>query len=163
MVVRTIKFPDYHGNERVMDFYFNYSEAELAKMEWSKNGGFSTYFKRIIDSQNIVEIAEVFDKIILESYCEPSDDGLYLRKGKDHELARKFMETEAYNLFFMELMTKKGELAKFFNELIPKRLAEKANALIAEEEAKEKDRVDNAISDWDFTTGSDSTSDSTES
>ena len=41
MLKKTIEYVDYNGNPRKEDFYFNLSEAELAKMELSVTGGYA--------------------------------------------------------------------------------------------------------------------------
>lgn len=145
MVKRTIKYVDFNGTERIEDHYFNYSEAELSKMEWSKNGGFSEYVKRISDAQDMEEISRIFDKVILESYGVKSLDGRRFMKGENHEYAREFMETPAYSKFYMDLLTTKGALAAFFNELIPQSLVEQAEEARKQLEASEAERESHAI------------------
>lgn len=145
MVKRTITYPDFNGESRTEDHYFNYNEAELSKLEWSKNGGFSEYLKRIIDAKDMESIAQVFDQVILETYGVKSLDGKYFQKGKDHEYARAFMESGAYPVFFMDLVSTPGALAKFFNELIPAKLVEKANEAAKRVEEEEAARKANAI------------------
>ena len=149
MVKRTIKYVDFLGNERVEDFYFNYTEAELSKLEWSKNGGFSTYIKRIVDAMDAEEIVKVFDQVILDTYGEISLDGKYFLKEDEHGdprgRAKKFMQSAAYPIFFNNLIENKGALAAFFNELIPERLVKKAEEARLQQEAEEKNRVASAM------------------
>lgn len=145
MVKRTIKYTDFNGEERVEDFYFNFTAAEVAKMEWSKSGGLSTFMKRIFDAKDVVEITKVIDLLIMEAYGEKSDDGKHFVKGKDHEKARAFMETQAYSDFYFDLISRKGAMAQFFNELVPKELAEKAEALAKQAEEEESKRLEGAI------------------
>lgn len=145
MVKRTIKYTDFNGEQRVEDFYFNLTAAEVAKMEWSKNGGLSTFMKRIFDAKDITEITKVIDMMIMEAYGEKSDDGKYFVKGKDHEKARAFMETQAYSDFYFDLISRKGAMAQFFNELVPKELADKAEAMAKEAEEEEAKRLEGAI------------------
>lgn len=145
MVKRTIKYTDFNGEQRVEDFYFNLTAAEVAKMEWSKNGGLSTFMKRIFDAKDVTEITKVIDMMIMEAYGEKSDDGKYFVKGKDHEKARAFMETQAYSDFYFDLISRKGAMAQFFNELVPKELAGKAEAMAKEAEEEEAKRLEGAI------------------
>lgn len=145
MVKRTITFIDYNGNERTEDHYFNYTEAELSELEWSKNGGFSEYVRRIVQAQDMPEISAVFKKVVLESYGIKSLDGRRFEKGENHSIAKEFMETPAYSKLFMDLMTTKGALAAFFNELLPPSIVEKAEEARKKLEAEEEDRLKNAI------------------
>jgi len=145
MVKRTIKYTDFNGEQRVEDFYFNLTAAEVAKMEWSKSGGLSTFMKRIFDAKDVTEITKVIDQVIMEAYGEKSDDGKYFVKGKDHERARAFMETQAYSDFYFDLISRKGAMAQFFNELVPKELADKAEVLAKQVEEEEARRLEGAI------------------
>jgi hypothetical protein len=133
MLKKTIHYHDFDGNERVGDFYFNFTEAELAEMELSVNGGFAKMLQSIIDAQDIPSIAKVFKDIIIKSYGVKSADGI--RFEKSDELARQFTQTDAYNVLYMELVQDAKKMADFCNSLIPKSLAEKAAKLQAEKNA----------------------------
>jgi len=125
MLKKTIKYHDYNGNERTGDFYFNFSEAELAEMELSVNGGYAQMLQSIIDAQDIPSIAKVFKDIIVKSYGVKSADGV--RFEKSEELSRQFTQTDAYSVLYMELVQDSKKMADFCNALIPKNLAEKVN------------------------------------
>ena len=51
-------------------------------------------------------------------------------------LSRKFAETEAYSVLFMELATDDAKAAEFVNGIIPPDVAEKAAALPDEQKLK---------------------------
>lgn len=125
MLKKTITYTDYDGNERTEDFYFNLSESELTKMQMSVTGGMQKMLNKMVAEQDEVKMMDYFEKIILMSYGEKSDDGRRFRKSA--ELSEAFKETEAYNKLFMELITG-GEqvVAAFINGIIPKDVAAKA-------------------------------------
>ncbi len=121
MIKETIKYLDYDGNEREETFYFNLSETELTQMQLSKEGTMTEYLQRIIEAQDVPELASVFKKIILAAYGEKSLDGKYFRKVVDgHRLAEDFEQTEAFNVFYMKLANDDKAALDFINALMPK-------------------------------------------
>ena len=119
MFVKKIKFTDYNGNAREEDFYFNLNEAELAKMEMRTPGGMSAMLERIVQKLDGQQIIDTFEELINLSYGEKSPDGREFVKSP--EITRKFMQTEAYNKFFMELCTDSEAASQFFNAIVPQR------------------------------------------
>lgn len=117
MIRENVKYTDLNGDTRDEDFYFHFSEAELAEMELSTEGGFSAMLDRIIKAQDIPEITKVFKEILMKSYGEKSQDGKRFIKSK--EMTTAFMQTEAYSVLFMRLITNVDNMTKFVNGLIP--------------------------------------------
>lgn len=117
MVTENVTYTDFNGNERHKDIYFHFSNAELAEMELSIEGGFSTMIEKIIKTNDIPEITKVFKNILLKSYGEKSQDGERFIKSK--ELSTAFSQTEAYSVLFMKLITDVEAMTKFVNGLIP--------------------------------------------
>lgn len=124
MLKKTITFDDFNGEERTKDYYFNLTEAELAELQLSTDGGLDTYLKGIIESHDVPTLTQFFKKIILMSYGEKSADGLMFKKSP--EAADDFSHTEAYSVLFMELATDSDKAADFINGIIPKKLRGKA-------------------------------------
>ena len=120
MVKKTIKYSDYNGNEREEDFYFNLSKVELLEMEMSAEGGLENKIKKIVESDDKVEIIKYFKDIIKQSYGKKSEDGKrFIKDPKDFE---EFAQTEAYVNLFMELATNSDAAANFVNGIIPQGL-----------------------------------------
>ena len=117
MYIKTINYTDYNGNARTEDHYFNLNEAEALKLELMEKGGLTEKINRIIAAQDIPVIMETFEDFIKKSYGVKSPDGREFIKSE--ELTRKFMQTEAYSKFMMELCTKDGAAAEFVNAIIP--------------------------------------------
>lgn len=125
MIKRTITYTDYNGVERKEVFYFNISEAELAKMELGTAGGMSAMLTRIIDSREDTEIANIFEQIVLAAYGEKSPDGKYFRK--DPQMSKDFSYTEAYNKLYMELATDSKAAAEFIRGILPEKYQQANN------------------------------------
>lgn len=121
MLKKTIKYTDYNGNERTENFYFNLSEAEIAEMQLSSNGGLSEVLKQLIETENAPEIIRIFKELVLKSYGQKSVDGK--RFIKNDTLREEFSQTEAYSQLFMELAFDAEAAAKFINGIVPKNMS----------------------------------------
>lgn len=121
MLKKTITFKDYNDNELTEDFYFNLNKADIAKMQLSTEGGFGEYIQAIIKANNGKEIIELFEKILSMAYGVRSEDGRRFKK--DPELFKEFMQTEAYSVFFWELVTDANAGAAFVRGIMPADLA----------------------------------------
>lgn len=117
MYKKTIKYVDYNGTERVEDFRFNLNESEIMEMEASLNGGLTQYMERIVAEQDTNQIMEVFKNIIMKAYGVKSLDGK--RFEKSDEISRAFVQTEAYNVLFMELLRDAQSASDFMNGIVP--------------------------------------------
>lgn len=120
MYKRTITYTDYNGIERTEDFYFNMTEAELAEMNYSVDGGLSEMVRHIIAAKDVVAISKIFKEVLLKAYGQKSPDGR--RFIKSEELSREFSQTEAYSIMYMELSMDDAKAAEFVNNIIPKKL-----------------------------------------
>ena len=123
MYKKTITYPDYNGEDRTEDFFFNLTKAELAELNLSVDGGYASYIERIVAAKDVPTLSRIFKELVLMSYGEKSADG---RDGQ--RLADEFVETEAYSELYMELITDEKAAAEFVNSIIPQQLdGNKAN------------------------------------
>ena len=65
MYVKDIVYTDYNGVERIEDFYFNLSKAEIAEMELSVEGGFAKMVEDIVNSKDNAKIIAIFKEMVL--------------------------------------------------------------------------------------------------
>lgn len=131
MLVKKIKFTDYDGNEREMEYYFHLSKSEVA--EWLMASGEYTLDKvleRLSQTQNTKEIMELYKDIVRRSYGVKSLDGISFDKSE--EVWNKFYHSEAYSELFMELAGDAGKFADFVNSIIPKDLSEEIDKIMKE-------------------------------
>lgn len=117
MIKKTFKFVDYNGNHRTEDHYFNLTQAEVAELELSVDGGLTAMIKRLVEAQNGGQIIKTMKNLILNSYGVKSPDGRQFIKNQ--EVRDAFVQTEAYNQLFMELATDAKAAADFFAGVIP--------------------------------------------
>lgn len=132
MLCKRIKFVDYEGKEREEDHYFNLNKAEIIEWITSKDGSYTIdkYLEQVQKERNIKDMMETFKDLIYRSYGKKSLDGR--RFIKTEEVKREFMETEAYSVLFTELVTDAQKAAAFFNEVVPKDLADEINKILQE-------------------------------
>lgn len=118
MLKKTITYTDYNGVERTEDFYFNLNEAEMVEMEAGISGGFTEWVTQVVNAKDGPVIMKLFKDFIARSYGRKSLDGVRFEKSK--EISEAFMQTEAYNVLFMELVTDDKAAAAFVNAIVPK-------------------------------------------
>lgn len=118
MLKKEITYTDYDGNERTEEFRFNLTEAEVAEMELSAQGGMERMINKIVQTRDSAQLVKLFKEVILKSYGEVSDDGR--RFIKSPELSAEFSQTEAYSQLFMELATDSEAATAFVNGIMPK-------------------------------------------
>ena len=125
MYKKTITFTDYDDKERIEDFYFNLTEAEIAEMELSTPGGLTKKMQRIVQAQDSKTIIDTFKELIDRSYGVKSPDGREFDKSE--EVLKKFKQTEAYSKLFIELATDATAASDFFSHIIPTKREGAAN------------------------------------
>lgn len=123
MTQKKITYHDVEGNEITEDFYFNLNEAEITEMVVSYPGGLEEYIAKAVRDRNVGEVVKAFKDIILRSYGEKSLDGK--RLDKSEEMRTKFMNSDAYNVLFVELFsdTEGKKAMDFVRSVIPREKA----------------------------------------
>lgn len=119
----TETYTDYDDNTRTEDFYFNYSQAELADMQFSVAGGLAGMIDKIIKTNDTPELVKLFRELIQKAYGEKSNDGR--RFMKSPELTKEFTETEAYSQIYIRLATDANAAKDFINNVVPKDMRDK--------------------------------------
>ena len=118
MLKKTISYVDYDDNERTEDFYFNLTKAELLEMEFSAEGGMDKLVKSIISEQDRGRLMDLFKIIVHKSYGKKSLDGR--RFMKSPEILEEFVQTEAYDELFFELVSDAEYASEFARGILPK-------------------------------------------
>jgi len=141
MLKKTIKFEDFDGNEVVEDFYFNISRAEVAEMELSKEGGWSTWLTKIGESNDASAVLNEFKLIIESSVGRRSEDKR--RFIKDDEARAAFFESNAYDALLWEMLTEPTAAVDFVKGVLPKDVvgaAERGEVLLPQREPNREER-----------------------
>lgn len=115
MFAKEITYTDFDGEKRTEKFYFNLTQAECIELETSFSEG---YIRRIISSDDQVEILNIIKKVILLAYGEKTADGK--RFYKNQQMKDAFAASEAYSALFMELLSDADKASEFMREIAPK-------------------------------------------
>jgi hypothetical protein len=134
MLRKPITYKDFNDVEVTEIFYFHLSKSELVKLEMEHAGGMAQWLQNIVNANDGKTIMFEFERIILSSYGQRSDDGRNFTKNQI--LRDEFQASLAYDALFMELVTNPDAAADFINGVIPKDLAEEVALLASTEEKK---------------------------
>lgn len=130
MLRKEITFTDFNGVERTMTYYFNMTQTELAELDLDAGGVLREKLNAMIEKQDAVGLARFFKEIIVRSYGEKSDDGLYFEKGDNFSFGRRFTTSPAFDKLFTEILSDPtGEAATaFIYGIVPADIAAQAKA-----------------------------------
>ena len=117
MYTKKITYTDWDGNERTETFRFNLTQTELLELEVEFPGGLQSYMTEIAEKVDGKKIMEFVKKFIAKSYGEKDSDGKRFRKSE--EISRAFMETQAYDELFSELVLNADKLVEFIKGVAP--------------------------------------------
>lgn len=124
MLKKTITYTDFDGEQASGEFYFNLNKAEIAELELSYEGGFSSHLTALVDKSDGKGLVETFKLIIKMAYGVRSEDGK--RFIKNDEVFAEFQQTEAYSELFMELIGSDTAAARFVEGIMPADLRDQA-------------------------------------
>lgn len=119
MIKKRITYTDYNGEKRVQDFYFNFSEAELIELNMELPGGLKGYIEKIIQTKDTAKLAEIFKELLLKSYGEKTEDGLFK---KSDAIREKLVFSAAYSELYMGLINDTDSAIEFVKGLLPANL-----------------------------------------
>lgn len=135
MVKKTITFPDFEGKEVTKDFYFNLSKMEFRVLDRKIPGGLQNMIDQIMKEKDEDRLIDLLDILILESYGEKSEDGRFVKEDRTgRRLSSFFKISEAWDVLFMNLVSNEKELHEFLMGIVPKDVAERAEAETAKME-----------------------------
>lgn len=111
-------YEDYNGVRREEDHYFDLSEPEIMRLNFSSAGGLAETVERISQEQDGGKIIELFERIIQMAYGEKSEDGkLFI---KSEEAKQRFVYSPMYSQLYMKLGTDAEFASEFINAIVPK-------------------------------------------
>lgn len=102
MVGKKITYTDFTGNEITEVFYFNLTQAELAEMNLSIDGGFDQLSNRFKQKPDASQMVDIFKALIHKAVCEKTADGK--RYVKSEDIANAFIMSDAYSQLFIEMI-----------------------------------------------------------
>ena len=121
MVKKTIKYTDYNGVEREEDFYFHLNSREIIQMEHGDpSGSLMKKIEGIVNNQDVYDILDTIEWFVRKAYGVRSEDGRGFRKTEEDVEA--FLQSAAYEEFYVSFLEDPEGAANFIESLIPKRL-----------------------------------------
>lgn len=120
MLKKSITYKDLDDNDVTEVFEFHLSRAEMAEMALSKEGkagGFDVWIRTLVEAQDGEVLTQTFKKILLSTIGKRSEDNK--RFIKNDEIRDHFLQSDAYSVLFMELMTDADKMAEFINGVVP--------------------------------------------
>jgi hypothetical protein len=133
MLKKDITYEDLDGNKITETFWFHLSKAELAEMAMAKEGkqgGFETWVRTLMGTQDGQTIVDAWKKILLSTIGQRSEDNK--RFIKNEEIRQDFLNSDAYSELFMELITDSDKMAAFVNGVVPANMSEQVGKALKE-------------------------------
>jgi hypothetical protein len=130
MISRTIKYVDYNGVEKIGEYWFNMSRADLMDLETKNGGGWFDRMKALIGEQNASEAWNMIREFVDDAYGVKTEDG---RFDKDPIHLKKFKQSEAYSEFIWHFVEHPNEFADFVNGIVSS-VAKRVDAIDVESE-----------------------------
>lgn len=135
MIKETITFEDLNGNTRTEELYFNMTEFELTEFAMDlpedlangvpANGSPMEIMTLVLSKLGRKGILDFVKRLVIKSYGVKTEDGGFI---KNEKLATDFSNSMAFHTFVMELLSNDDASTRFFNGIIPAKLAAKIPA-----------------------------------
>lgn len=123
MLTKAITYVNYNGEKKTKNFYFHLSKTEIAAKQFSENGGIQAKIKKMVESDDNMEIYRYFEDFVLSCYGEKSADGEEFLKSE--EIRNGFKCHPAYDVLMMEFIEGGDKaMSDFINAVVPKDVAE---------------------------------------
>lgn len=131
MYKRPITFRNLDGERITKDFYFNLTVPEVTELEYGMTGKLSEQWTQIVETKNAGAMLREFKNLISMAYGERSSDGITFLKEDPitgASLGRKFLQSDAYAVLFMELLGENSSdhaFTDFLRACLPTEVSEK--------------------------------------
>lgn len=121
MIVKTVKYKGFDGDDIEEKVYLHLTKAEFLKMDlkYSDYGGLINYMRKLLtdvkDGDTFMKpLVTVLETLILSAYGRKTDDGRFVKKINGQVLADEFETSEAYSALLINLLSEDG-----INEIEP--------------------------------------------
>lgn len=131
MIKHEIEFENLEGEKIKKTFHFHISQAELTEWRLELDEGLEKRLEELNASTKVdAKVIAAFKEIISRAVGVTSEDGI--RFIKTPEIRDGFMQSDAYSVLFMQLVTDTAFAAKFVSGVVPKSMGEKTATAIAQ-------------------------------
>lgn len=118
MFTTPVTYKDFDENERTEEFSFHLNRSELMDWLMVENGvTLDKVMEIMAKKEDIKAMAAQMKELLYRSYGEKSADGR--RFDKSEETKKNFMDTEAFSVLHMKLVTDAEFAVEFITKVIP--------------------------------------------
>lgn len=143
MYKKTVTYKDFNNDEHTEDLYFNIMAPEMADLEFNptfeEEGGLGEYVKIAMSTGEGRKVYTFFKLMIVNSYGRRSADGATF--AKNEKFTEEFLNSRAYEEFFMWLVEDPKNAEGFWNGIMPEKLIEHAAAVENKQPAGKKRKI----------------------
>lgn len=147
MFVKEITYKDFNDKPHTEKLHFHMMAPEMADLEFNTvfetgpdgKGGLGDYVREAMNSGDGRKVYTFFKMMIVNAYGLRSEDGS--RFSKKPEFTEAFLNSRAYEEFFMWLVGDPKNAEAFWLGIMPERLAEIADQLENDSEGKPKKHI----------------------
>jgi hypothetical protein len=136
MIKKTLTYQDLDGNSVDEEFYFSLSMPEITMMEVSHSNGLEEYLQNIIKSKDGAAIITAMQDMVAMSVGKRSENGRFVEKSS--LITQSFMQSGAYEEFFLELVTNADAASEFITGIVPKDMAARIESRTSGAEVKKE-------------------------
>ena len=115
MLKYPITFKNLDGESVTRDYYFNLSIPEVTELEVGMPGGMSAYWIDLVERGDQGGIVKALKDIVALAYGVRDEDGITFNKSP--EISRKFLQSDAYSVLFMNFFGPEASNEAFTNWL----------------------------------------------
>jgi len=115
MIVKTVKYKSFDGDDIEEKVYLHLTKAEFLKMDlkYSDYGGLINYMRKLLtdvkDGDMFMKpLVTVLETLILSAYGRKTEDGRFVKKMYGQPLADEFETSEAYSSLLINLLSEDG-------------------------------------------------------
>ncbi len=141
MFTTTVTYKDFNDKSHTEKLYFHMMAPEFADLEFNPTfeGGLGDYVRSAMKSGDGQKVYTFFKLMIVNSYGRRSDDGA--RFSKNSEWTEEFLNSNAYEEFFMWLISDANNAEQFWNGIVPEKLREKVEEISGSQTGNENKRI----------------------
>lgn len=122
MLKQNIKYTDYNDTERDEVFYFNISEAELAKFTTAKGESFKEALQKSVADRSGEDLIRIMDEFIKLAYGKKTDSGAFV---KTESVWEDFRYGGAYDVFYLSILQDPQKCLDFIQGILPAKVRDK--------------------------------------
>ena len=115
MIVKTVKYKGFDGEDIEEKIYLHLTKAEFLKLDlkYSDYGGLINYLRKLLTDVKAGDtfmkpLVTVLETLILAAYGQKTDDGRFIKKKYGSTVADEFETSEAYSQLLIRLLSDEG-------------------------------------------------------